>query len=174
MLWQSNKNRLHMYSHRLHNCQILKLFDSHLSQCIRSIWLRLHSNLNVFGEETTLDLFVATISSPLWKPPSFTWHSVSATDFTASNDACNHDLSCGWNKTIRIAFFSSVSFPASVLFFYSFLHLTGDSSVTTPWIVTHSCGADTAVTSIFSALHFLVAIAKYDCMQHWKQQFLCC
>ena len=79
--------------------------------------LRSYSNLNFLGKETTLDLLAATISSPLWKPPFFTWQSVSSTDVA---DSCNHDPSCRWNKTIHIAFFPSVNFPAKCFFFCFF------------------------------------------------------
>ena len=128
-----------------------------------SIRLRLHGNLNFFGEETTLDLLSATISSPLLKPPS-----LSTTNVTASIDACNRDLGCELrlkrnhpHNHLPVSEFSS-----KVFYFGIFkMHLTGDSSVATLWIVAHSCGADTSATSISSALHFLVAIAK---------QFLCC
>ena len=67
-------------------------------------------------------------------------------------------------------------FPIKVLYlgtFFFLLHLTGDSSLTTPWIVTHSCGAETSQTSISSALRFWVAIVNTT----WAQQIemiLCC
>ena len=48
--------------------QVLNLFNVHFSHCIG------------INEETTLDLLAATIYSPFWDPPSFTWQSLSATN----------------------------------------------------------------------------------------------